>query len=140
VTAAVMSKSMESIGSPRTNVTTRSKKVEPGLHEPAEQFLAKANDSTTMIASLTEAPRSKKRKLQDVIAAGNLTSSESRKDGESDLESRHSTPESTKKSKKLKSPKESDEKRMRRYRKQAPQSYLQKLHRAQTQRYAFGFL
>ncbi len=45
-----------------------------------------------------------------------------------------SVPESTTKSTKLKSPKESDEKRLKRYRKQAPQSFLQKLYRSQTQR------
>lgn len=45
-----------------------------------------------------------------------------------------STPESAKNSSKLKPSKESDEKRLKRYRKQAPQSFLQKLHRSQTQR------
>lgn len=50
-------------------------------------------------------------------------------------EKRHpSMSESTKRQSKSKSSKESNEKRLKRYRKQAPHSYLQKLHRAQTQR------
>lgn len=53
---------------------------------------------------------------------------------ESDLDRPLSVPEAVKKSSKPESPKEPDEKRLKRYRKQAPQSFLQKLHRAQTQR------
>jgi hypothetical protein len=46
-----------------------------------------------------------------------------------------SSPGSTKKTSKPNSPKGSEEKRLKRFRQQPPQSYLQKLHRAQTQRY-----
>lgn len=79
------------------------------------------------------AAQSKKRKLDDVVAAKRSVCLDHTVSPE-----RHrkpsSTPTSTKKSIGPRSPQGSNEKRLKRYRKQAPQSYMQKLYRAQTHR------
>jgi hypothetical protein len=117
----------------RPGVATRSRKVQPALKERAEQLLSKAAVNSTYLDGRTSVGRPRKRKLADLASdekhggTGEDETKVSRKPA--------STPETTKKlSLNSKSPKEVEEKRIKRYRKQAPQSYLQKLHRAQTQR------
>ena len=113
----------------RTTMTTRSRKVQPELKAKAEEFLAKANVSGSPSSKNAEGLPSRKRKLKEVGAAEKAEPSKVQK-------RTAATPSPPPKAQGLKSPVESDEKRMKRYRKRAPQSYLQKLQRAQTQRYA----
>jgi hypothetical protein len=117
-----------------TNRTTRSRRVQPELKKKAEQFLAKAAVTSKAASSCTPEVRpSRKRKLQDVVAVAEATSPVF----EEGLE-RHSKQlledSSMKRSQKSKFSIELEEKRLKRHRKQAPLSYMQKLQRAQTQR------
>jgi hypothetical protein len=121
--------------SPRTTMATRSRKIQPGLKEKAEQFLAKPNFSKSPSSNKAEGFASRKRKLEEVGVSEKPETLEVKKRTESN-QKRPATqsPDPPQKSQRLKSPEEADEKRMKRYRKQAPFSYLQKLQRAQTQR------
>lgn len=126
---------MESTKPVRTIMTTKSRKIQPGLKNKAEQFLAKAASSQPSPSSVfPQASRPRKRKRQDVRGLEETACSKADVLSE-EQPKRLATPTTTKKSERLKSPEESEEKRMKRFRKQAPQSYLQKLQRAQTQRY-----
>ena len=169
---------MRSTDSSRSNMTTRSRTVQPRLKERAEQFLTKADASQTSSIHPAEISRSRKRKLHDVGGPGkpapsdigatqkadpkgslhcakptkksaikapksNLpeevgknrpASLELLRTSEVETTPSLSTQKSTKKSAELNISKESHEKRLRRYRKQAPRSFLQKLYRSQTQR------
>jgi hypothetical protein len=119
----------------RTTMTTRSRKVQPELKARAEDFLAKANVSRSSSSKNAEGLPSRKRKLKEVGAAEKAESSKVPKRTESNPK-RPATPSPPPEAQGLRSPVESDEKRVKRYRKQAPHSYWQKLQRAQTQRYA----
>ncbi len=134
MTIKTASGNMDATDPQGTHMTTRSRKVQPGLKQKAEQLLVMAAVSKEFSFPPTEASRPRKRKLQDVVAAERPSISDRREAEESIPKRLLSSQESSKKSPKPKSPKELDEKRMKRYRKQAPQSYLQKLLRAQTQR------
>jgi hypothetical protein len=114
---------------------TRKRKVHPALKDRAEAFSGNAatSDQPTQIA----AAKRKKRKLEDLQDEKPLNSSNPT------LRDLNSTQSSTKTKSKGKSEAKDDataekgqEKRLRRYRDKAPQSFLEKLHRAQTQRYA----
>ena len=114
---------------------TRKRKVHPALKDRTEAFLGNTaiSDQPTKIS----AAKSKKRKLEDLqdeMPSNGLNPTPQ------DL---NSTQSSTKTKSKDKSeakddvnPKKGQEKRLRRYRDRAPQSFLEKLRRAQTQRYA----
>jgi hypothetical protein len=116
-------------------MTTRSRKVQPELKAKAEEFLAKANISKASSSKKAEDLPSRKRKLKEMGPVETAEPLKVRKRKQSNPK-RPATSSPPPKSQGLKSPVDSDEKRMKRYRKQAPQSYLQKLQRAQTQRYA----
>jgi hypothetical protein len=115
--------------------STRKRKVHPAPKDRAEAFSSDAAipDQPTKIS----AAKSKKRKLKD------LQDEKPSNSPNPTLQDLKSTQSNTKTKSKGKSeakddvtPKKVQEKRLRRYRDKAPQSFLEKLHRAQTQRYA----
>ena len=126
--------------SSRVSRASRSKKRKlqdvGGLEEPAPSALsgAQKKDLKENLSSIN-APK----KLPSLKSPADLdktepSSSVMKGASRTELEQLASTQESTQNSRKLKSPEEADVKRLKRYRKQAPRSYLQKLHRSQTQR------
>ena len=115
--------------------STRKRKVHPAPKDRAEVFSSDAAipDQPTKIS----AAKSKKRKLKD------LQDERPSNSPNPTLQDLESTQSNTKTKSKGKSeakddvtPKKVQEKRLRRYRDKAPQSFLEKLQRAQTQRYA----
>lgn len=115
--------------------STRKRKVHPALKSQAEAFFGNTaiSDQPTKIS----AAKSKKRKLED------LQDEKPSNSPNPTLQDLKSTQSITKTESKGKSRAKDDvtlkkvqEKRLRRYRDRAPQSFLEKLHRAQTQRYA----
>jgi hypothetical protein len=123
-------KQREALTNPPT--PTRKQKVRVALKDRAEAFLANAGDSPTQLP----ATRSKKRKLGDLQDGEH---SEASALYPQDLRSAQSISKTKAKDKnKVKddgTSEEDQERRLRRYRDKAPQSFLEKLHRAQTQRY-----
>ena len=107
-----------------TTSTIRKRKVQPALKERAEAFLANAASDTTVQTNVTN---SKKRKLQEY--QDEKTSKPSAATSKSKSKSKSKASDST--------PKKLEEKRLRRYREKAPKTFLEKLGRAQTQRYSF---
>jgi hypothetical protein len=114
---------------------TRKRKVHPALKDRTEALLGNTaiSDQPTKIS----AAKSKKRKLED------LQDEKPSNSPNPTLQDLHPTQSSTKAKSKGKSEAKDDvslkkgqEKRLRRYRDRAPQSFLEKLRRAQTQRYA----
>jgi hypothetical protein len=115
--------------------STRKRKVHPALKDRTEAFSGDTaiSDQPTKIS----AAKSKKRKLED------LQDERPSNSPNPTLQDLNSTQSSIKTKSKGKSEAKDDvnlkkgqEKRLRRYRDRAPQSFLEKLHRAQTQRYA----
>jgi hypothetical protein len=119
-----------SLTTPATS--NRKRKVQLALKDRAEAFLAKVADPP---ANPSVANR-KKRKL------GDLQDENPSKAPARHPQDLHSVQSSTKTKPRGKpraaydgTPKQDQEKRLRRYRDKAPQSFLEKLHRARTQRY-----
>jgi hypothetical protein len=115
--------------------STRKRKANPVLKDQAEASFGNAtiSDQPTQIS----AAKGKKRKLKNLPDEKPTTSPNS------SLRNLNSTQPNTKTKSKGKSQAKDDttlqkgqEKRLRRYRDRAPRSFLEKLHRAQTQRYA----
>ncbi len=118
-----------------TTSTTRKRKVQPALKERAEAFLANAVSDTTF---KTNQP--KKRKLKE---CQDERPPKPQATLPKDQTASVSTPKSRSKTERIasdNSPKKDDEKRLRRYREKAPKTFLEKLGRAQNQRYPFRFI
>jgi hypothetical protein len=114
---------------------TRKRKVHPALKDRSETFLG--NTAISHQPTKISTAKSKKRKLEDLQDEKPSNSSNPT------LQDLNSTQSSIKTKSKGKSEAKDDvnlkkgqEKRLRRYRARAPQSFLEKLHRAQTQRCA----
>jgi hypothetical protein len=122
----------EPASSTTATTSTRKHKVQPALKDRAEAFLANAANLPTKLS----ATKSRKRKLGDLQ---DENPSKAPAPDPQDLRSAQSISRNKAKGKnKLKddgTPKQNQEKRLRRYRGKAPQSFLEKLHRAQSQRY-----
>ena len=113
--------------------STRKRKVQPALKDRAEALLANAAVPGQRLKP--PASSSKKRKLEDVQ---HEKPSKVPATTQLDLSSRQSSSKIKQMSKSKANEdgraKKNEEKRLRRYRDKAPQSFLEKLHRAQTQR------
>jgi hypothetical protein len=112
--------------------STRKQKVLLAPKDRAEAFLANAGDAPTKPPATT----SKKRKLEYLQDEEHSEEPALYPQGLRSAQSISKTQENGKtKAKDDGTPKEGQEKRLRRYRDKAPQSFIEKLHRAQTQRY-----
>jgi hypothetical protein len=107
-------------------------KVLPALKDRAEVYLANAREPPLKLPAMT----SRKRKLVD-LQDGEHSEAPAlyRQDLRSAQSISKTRAQGKNKAKDEGTPKEVREKRLRRYRDKAPQSFLEKLHRAQTQRY-----
>jgi hypothetical protein len=116
---------LQDVGGPETPALSDTGEVQEA--DPKETL----RSAKSTKKSMNKSPKSK---WPEAAGKNKPASSEFVRASELEPERSLSTPESTKKPRKLKSSEKSDEKRLKRYRKQAPQSFLQKLHRSQTQR------
>jgi hypothetical protein len=117
----------------RQESSTRKRKVQPAPKKRGAAFSANAAGPTTRLSAIT---KGKKRKL------GGVPDEKASKAPAPDPQDRRSgqTTSKTKlngrnKAKDDRETRQGQEKRLRRYRDKPPQSFLEKLHRAQTQRY-----